>query len=473
MRLLDVEYIANGAKGELYARACGETCDTCDNVVIDSRQAKEGSLFFCIIGARTDAHNYLEAVREQGCRSVVVSDREWADKIAAHGDMNVILVPDTTRALMDLATKYMDDWKDLKKIAVTGSVGKTSTKEFLYSVLSSEFKTGRTPGNLNSEFGIPLTVFGFDTDIEVAVIEVGIGSGPDMAELVKMFHPDAAVVTTIGSSHMEYFGSQDKLIEAKLRVSSTFGDDNLLVVNSDCSYLTPDSVRAHSEGSFRLMTVGGSDSADYVITDVKDLGINGASAVLTRGGEQFELRLPVIGAHNLGNAALAVAIGEYMGISIEKCLKALMNTELAANRLDVRRTDKYTLINDTYNASPESMMAGLDIIANSEAARSVAVLGDMGELGDNAASMHAKVGHYAAARNIDLIVTIGSMSVNIAEAYIADGGAMTVSYETREDAIEKLPELLNEGDVILVKASRAMGLEKLSFALTEGGENNA
>ncbi len=465
MKRTSIEYIAAGTKGKLFAEAANGEFHYVDNVVIDSRQAGENTLFFCIIGERTDAHKYLEDVREKGCHAVVVSDEAWAEKMAAHGDMNVFLVEDTTRALMNLAEKYMDDWKDLKKIAVTGSVGKTSTKEFIYSVLSSRYRTGKTPGNLNSEFGIPLTVFGFDEDIEAAVIEVGIGSGPDMADLVQIVKPDAAVITMVGSSHMEYFGSQDKLIDAKLRITSLFGPENLLIANTDCKYTTVESIRSHSSGDFRITTIGRNNDADYRITDVCDEGIDGVKSTLVRDGKAYALKLPVVGVHNLGNAALAVACGEYMGISPEDACEALMNAELSGNRLDILRNDSVTVLNDTYNASPESMKAGIDIIVRSKGERKGAVLGDMGELGSDSLRMHRSVGEYAAEMGLDYLVTIGKSSMEIAAGYINNGSGHVYSYETKDAAIEAIGGIVKPGDVILVKASNAMGLHEVSHAI--------
>ena len=464
MKALSMEYVAEATGYPIYANGSE---DMITSVAIDSRQAGDGTLFFCIIGARTDAHVFLDDVRRSGCRNVVVSDSMWAERMKAAGDMNVLLVEDTTSALMQLARRYMDDWPELKKIAVTGSVGKTSTKEFIYSVLASRYKTGKTPGNLNSAWGIPLTVFSFDEDIEAAVIEIGLGYGPDMAELVDIVKPDAAVVTTIGSSHMEVFGTQDKLIDAKLRITSGFGEENALFAYEGCRYLSRTSIREHTSGDFEIVTIGGEGSADYRLSEICDRGIDGVECMLTSGERSIRLKLPVIGKHNLANAALAVAAGEFMGVDMEDGVRAVMNTVFAAGRLDVLKNESFTVINDTYNASPESMKAGLDILSRSEASRRVAILGDMGELGERSLEMHREVGEHAANAGIDLLVTIGSKSTEAAEGYIHNGGRMAVCCESKAAAIEALPKLLEPGDVIIVKASRAMGLEDVSHAIIE------
>lgn len=469
MRTSTVEYIVQGTGGELFASDRTGKYGEITNVAIDSRAAGEGCLFFCIIGARRDAHDFLPDVREMGCHNVVVSSREWAEKMRALGDMNVILVEDTTMALVKLGTKYMDDWKGLKRVAITGSVGKTSTKEFVYAVLSSKFRTGKNPGNLNSEFGIPLACFGFDQDIEVAVNEIGLGYGLDMEYLVNIVKPDVAIVTNVGTSHLEVYGTRDDLRNAKLRITSGLKDGGTLVVNTDGDKLSREQIRENTSGEYTLLGIGSKDGSDYKISEICDNGIDGVQCTLEICGfdEPFELKLPVIGAHNLYNAALAVAVGVSFGIEPQTAIDALANVESNDNRLDVRRGSDYTVINDCYNASPESMKAGIDIVVHSDGRRRGVVLGDMFELGDNSEALHASVGTYAAEHGIDFLITIGSNSKAIAKAAAEAGTDMKiVSYDTRDAAIEDIENVLERGDILLVKASRAMALEVLSDAIS-------
>ena len=468
MKLCDLEYIIKGTKGKLYAEAEGSYRQI-RTVSIDSRKIEEDCLFFCTIGARSDAHNYLPDVREKGCHNVVVSDLDWANKMRACRDMNVILVDDTVQALMNLATMYMDDWKGLKKVGITGSVGKTSTKEFTYCVLSSKYRTGKTQGNLNSEFGIPLTCFSYDENIEMAVAEIGLGGGPDMKYLVDIIKPDAGIITTIGTSHLETFGnSQVELQEAKLRITSGMHNGGTLVVNSNCQYLTPDEVNKHAKGDFKLVTVGSAEDAMYRLTDICDKGIDGVKCTLEIANiGSYELALPVIGAHNLFNAAEAVAIGGVFGVCPEDAIDALARVEMVSNRLDVRRGERFVVVNDTYNASPESMKAGIDIMMASNARRRGVILGDMFELGENSAKLHASVGEYAAEKGIDFLITVGENSKSIAEGARKVNPKLNItSYDTRDEACEHILEVLEDGDVMLVKASRGMALEVLSDAIS-------
>ena len=349
MKRTNLEYTAEAVKGKIYARAEGNRNDSVTAVSIDSRDVPAECLFFAIIGERADAHRFLPDVYEKGCRNVVVSDSEWAEKMGAKKDVNVILVPDTRLALMDLGEKYLDDWSGLRKVGVTGSVGKTSTKEFLYSVLRSRYRTGKTPGNLNSEFGIPLTAFSFAEDIQVAVIEMGAGYGSAMGDLSRIAKPEAAVITNVGTSHLEVYGTREKLLEEKLRVSTGFTPENTLVINTDSDILTKENAQRHQPSDARIVTVGSKGGEDYHLSDIRDRGIEGVQCDVTHGDETVTLKLPVIGAHNLGNAVLAMAIGEVFGITMEESVEALREVETNANRLSVVKGTDYSVINDTYN----------------------------------------------------------------------------------------------------------------------------
>ncbi|MBQ6582248.1 MAG: UDP-N-acetylmuramoyl-tripeptide--D-alanyl-D-alanine ligase [Mogibacterium sp.] len=468
MRPMDVTTIAAGTGGRIAARSEDPAHRWVTAVSIDSRAIPEQCLFFCVIGERVDAHRFLPDVREKGCHNVVISDPVWAEKLREYGDMNVVLVEDTTQALMDLAEYYMDRWTGIRKIGVTGSVGKTGTKEFVSSVLKSRYRTGKTAGNLNSEFGVPLTVFSLDPEIEAAVIEMGTGYGGHIAELTKIVKPDAAVITNVGTSHLEVFGTRTNLLQEKLHIANGFGPDNTLIINADSDLLTRENVRRYQQGGFHLITVGSGADCDFRIHDIEDLGVDGVRCVLTVEGEDYELALPVAGAHNLGNAAEAVAAGTVYGIPVAEGIRALQGTEAVKNRLHVIRTGRYTIINDTYNASPESMKAGIEVLMHSKADRRIAVLGDMFELGDDTEALHASVGAYAAASGLDLLMTVGKLSAAIAEAAKAAPDPLEIlRYEDRESAAEALKQILRDGDAVLVKASNGMALDKLVEAILE------
>lgn len=478
MKKTGIKYILESMHGAKLISDAGSKEVT--SVAIDSRQVKSGTLFFAVIGGRNDGHDFLPAVKESGCLAVVVSNPNWANKIAETGDMTVILVNNTRDALMQLAKQYMADWKDLIKVAVTGSVGKTSTKDFLGAVLAAKYKTGKTPGNLNSDYGVPLTVFGFEEDIEAAVIEMGAGESVHISELADIIHPQIGVVTNVGTSHLEIFGTREDLTIEKLGIAKCFKDNETIIVNSDCDMLTRQKVSRIVPVGTDILTVGSKGDDNFILYNIKDNGIDGVSCALDvyTGNEDydgtFELSIPVVGAHNLGNAALAIAAGTRLVIKPKDAILALGNTHFSSGRLEIDRRDNLTIINDAYNASPESMKAGIKMLMASKAERHVAILGDMFELGDDSVELHRSVGAYAVGAGLELLITIGSNAEAIAsaaeDAFIGTehniaSKTRVISYKDKNEAIKDLNTILHKGDLILVKASRGMKLEDVISAI--------
>ena len=468
MKRLDFEYVLKATGGRLYARADNNAYSYISSVAIDNRKIKDECLFFCIVGARVDAHLFLPDVREKGCHNIVVTDESWAKKMSEFGDMNIVLVDDIIVALDALTEQYLSDWKGLRKVAITGSAGKTTTKEFTYSVLSRQFRTAKNVGNLNSETGIPLAVFDYPTDSELAIVEIGIGEGPDMRDLVKMVKPDNAIVTNVGSVHMEFFeSSREKLLEAKLRIANGFGPDNTLIVNNNEENLSVESVRAHAEADgFRILTVGDREDSDYRIVNIEDRGIDGIRGVLLRNGREYVLEIPIVGAHNLFNAAQAIAMGEVYGIPVEEGIEAVKSIEMVGSRHDVRR-GKYNILNDSYNANPEAMRAAISVIRNSEAKRKGLILGSMGELGDQAAELHRELGRFIAeGGGIDYIITLGELGALIGEAAAELDKKIDVhSYQSLDDIKSEIYDIIEDGDLFLIKGSNSLGLSCLADEL--------
>lgn len=478
MKKTGIKYILESMKGAKLISDAG--AEEVTSVAIDSRQVKAGTLFFAVIGERNDGHDFLPAVRESGSHAVVVSNPDWGSKIAESGDMTVILVDNTRDALMQLAKRYVADWSNLIKVAVTGSVGKTSTKDFLGAVLGARYKTGKTPGNLNSDYGVPLTVLGFDDDIEAAVIEMGAGESVHIRELADIVRPSIGVVTNVGTAHLEVFGTRGNLAKEKLDIAKFFSNKETIIVNSDCDMLTRENVSKIVPHSTVVLTVGSRVDDNIAIYNIEDLGIDGVSCSLDvrvdddKYDGTYKLNIPVVGAHNLGNAALAIAAGTRLGINPDDAIAALKDTKFSSGRLEVDRRENLTIINDAYNASPESMKSGLGMLMASKAVRHVAILGDMFELGDDSESLHASVGAYAAHMGLELLITIGSNSEAIARAAKSASGAANgkdvcvtkvISYHDKETAINEINNILCEGDLIFVKASRGMKLEDVISAI--------
>ena len=459
MRPFTVEEIIKAVGGTLVS---GEKENIVYRVCTDSRKAEPGDLFFPLKGENNDGHDFLGQVLEAGCRTIVVSDESKIPKQAfasQPGDADIIVVDDTTAALQALASYYLDCLPLKKKIAVTGSVGKTSTRDMLYYAASTSFKTGRNPKNFNNYFGLPLSIMDFEPDTEVAVLEMGMASAGEIETLARIARPDIAVITNIGVSHIENLGSREGILKAKLEVTCCFDENSVLIINADNDMLTLENVK----GSYRVITVGTGENCDYRINDVCDFGDKGIEYTLCHEGKDYRIKLPVPGAHNAINASLAVAAAGLMGISPETAIKGFEQAELTEKRLNIKKQGRIKVIDDTYNACPESMKSALNTLMSTEVeegGRRVAVLGDMFELGKESPAAHLEVGRYAVEKKPDLLIAVGKDAEYIAQGAEPLGDGHVLRYETREDLEKEVHEIIRPGDTVLVKASRSMEMEK-------------
>ena len=469
MKRLTVREIVNATGGRLLT---GQEENTVLGVSTDSRQVGPENAFFAIKGLVFDGHDFLDQVLERGCRTVVISDEEkvpGADILQSDAgrDVNVILVEDTLKDIQRLAKYYIGLLPLKKKIAVTGSVGKTSTRDMLYYIASTKYRTGRNLKNFNNELGLPLTILSFDEDLEVAVLEMGMDNFGEIDVLADIARPDMAVITNIGISHIENLGSREGILKAKMEVTNYFGPDSVLVVNQSCDLLQ----REYVEGNYRLITVGSDGKSDYIVSNVCDFGDKGIKYTLDRNHKQYEINLPTPGAHNAVNASLAIAAGEVLGISVEEAAEGLKQAELTAKRLNIRGKNGIKVIDDTYNACPESMRSAINTLVATKGLRKVAVLGDMLELGPESQRFHKEIGVYAGEKDIDLVVAIGPESRALAAGSREVLGSEKVMYfPTKEAFIDKAAEVIMPGDVVLVKASRSMEMEQIVKKIFEDKE---
>lgn len=422
-------------------------------ICTDSRKAKPGDLFIPIIGEVHDAHKFIPQVVEKGASAVLVSREE-----AVEEGISVILVEDTTRAMQDLAAWYLDRL-NLKKIAVTGSVGKTSTRDMVYFILKEKYVTGTTAGSLNSEIGVPMTIFTFDDSMEAAVLEVGMDRFGEIHRLVDIIRPDIGIITNVGISHIENLGSREGILKAKMEIVDYFDQENTLVINSSNDMLH----QLGQEGPYNVIRVGTEASCGYYVHDIEDRGGEGVSYKLTEGGRTYSIDLAIPGAHNALNSALAMAACRCFGVTVEEAKRGLSAMELTGKRLTIKETGKLTVIDDTYNAAPDSMKSAIDTLMHTEGGRRVAILGGMNELGADSRVYHAQVGQYAAQQQVDLLITIGKKAFDIGQgARAIDPGAertRVLHFDTKEGFYAAQEEILRAGDVVMVKGSRTMEME--------------
>lgn len=451
MRRLTVEEILKATGGELLG---GSKDFGISGVSTDSRKASEKDIFFPLKGENFDAHSFLPQVIEAGCKTLVVSK---ADAIADMNGLNVILVEDTKKAMQNLAKYYLESLH-LKKLAVTGSVGKTSTRDMLKAICSQKYRTGGTVGNLNNDIGVPLTIFSFDEDLEAAVIEMGMDDAGQIRVLADIVRPDTGVITNVGISHIEHLGSREGILAAKMEITEYFDEGNTLVINQDCDLLQKDRL----QGPFQIVTVGSDKKNEFTVSNVCDFGEEGIEFKLGCFGKEYDIRLMVPGAHNALNAGLAIAACYQIGVDIPEAIAGLASLELTGKRLTIKENNGIKVIDDTYNACPDSMKSAINTLMNTKGKRKVAILGDMFELGEESPRFHREVGEYAGEKAVDLLITLGELGKHISNgAKERSNEPRVLHFSDKAELILELANLLKEDDVVLVKASRGMAMEEI------------
>lgn len=459
---LTIDQIVKAVGGSLQQ---GNLTDEVTGISIDSRKASAGDAFFSLIGERHDAHDFIPQALENGCRTLIVSRTIELQKEPGKL-INIIVVRDTTNALQDLAAFYLS-LVPIKKIGVTGSTGKTTTKEMLYWIFSEKYKTIRNKGNLNNHIGLPLSIFQLEKDTEAGIFEMGMSELGEIDLLANLVRPDIGIITNIGISHIENLGSRENILKAKLEITNYFGADSILIVNEDYELLSRDRV----SGNYRLITAGETGRSSFILSGIKDYGEEGIEFTIEHKNELQHFRLRIPGRHNAYNGVLAVAAGVSCGISMKQAAEGLLKMEITDKRLSIKGKNGMKIIDDTYNASPDSMRAAIDVLAATKGFRKLAILADMFELGENSDRFHMEVGRYAAENDIDIVIAVGKNA-----KFIADG-AMTklaeknvIYYETKELLIKDIGSMISSGDVILVKGSRGMAMDQVVKKIMEMDE---
>ena len=433
-------------------------------VVIDSRQVESGYLFVAIPGEKVDGHKFIPDVFAKGA-AAVLSEQQLEDPAGPY-----ILVESTTKALRDLAEYYRKSL-DIKVVGITGSVGKTSTKEMIASVLSEKYRVLKTEGNYNNEIGLPLTIFKIRAEHEVAVLEMGISEFGEMHRLATMANPDICVITNIGLCHLENLKTRDGILKAKTESFAHLKKDGIAILNGDDDKLST----IRQVGDQEPVFYGMEEKMEYredakksvYATGVEHLGLYGMQARIHTPEGERDVRIPIPGEHNVYNALAATAVGLSLGLSLDQISSGILKAKTIGGRTNLLNTGSMTVIDDCYNANPVSMKASIDVLATAEG-RKIAVLGDMGELGENEKKLHYEVGEYLAKKEIDVLFCAGELSEEIAKAAQKESKTCEVYYfKTREALLEQLLPFLKKGDTVLVKASHFMEYPKIVKALTD------
>ena len=429
------------------------------DITTDSRKAGKDSLFVAIKGERVDAHRFIPSVFEQGALCVI-SEQELQNPAGAY-----IQVKSSLQAVKDIAEFYRKQL-DIKVVGITGSVGKTSTKEMIASVLSEKYQVLKTLGNFNNELGLPLTVFRLRDEDEIAVLEMGISHFGEMHRLSKVARPDICVMTNIGQCHLEFLGDRDGVLKAKSEIFDYLAPDGTIILNGDDDKLsTLQEVKGIQPVFFGI----DSDRA-ISATQIRSLGLKGIACRICTGQGAFDVTIPIPGYHMVYNALAGTAVGLALGMTTEEIKRGIEKLESLSGRFHIIETDHYTVVDDCYNANPVSMKASLKVLGDA-LGRKVAILGDMGELGENEKQLHEEVGVEAGQLGIQLLICVGALSEHMAKAAKESNPQMEVVYKkTLDEAIESLSQYLKKEDTILVKASHFMHFEKIVEVLTKQGK---
>lgn len=433
-------------------------------VISDNRKAQAGDLFIAIVGEKMDGHAFINSALKAGAVGAVVS-KEPEEKVPGKF---YVLVPDTLLAVGDLASYYRMQFH-IPVIAVTGSVGKTTMKDMIASVLSQKYKVIATEGNYNNNIGVPRTLFRIDSTTEVAVVEMGMNHEGEINYLTRMAHPTMAVITNIGDAHIGNLGSRENIFKAKCEIFNGLSSGGLAVMNADDEYLVKLKDNKELTENYKFKWVGEDTDADFGALDIDDSNQDGLEFNMivrrTRSGidERDTIKVPARGRHMIYPVLAATAIGKKLDMSYEEIIAGVASYKPTAMRMETWKLGNGIIIyNDTYNANPQSMKAGLSTLANTDATRRVAVLGDMLELGDLEEELHRSVGQKAAELSIDTLITIGQRAKFIADEARKKGLKDVTSYDDAQSAKAQLDDLLMDGVVLYFKASHAMALEKLA-----------
>lgn len=455
MKALQLEEIVSAVGGTILGTTKEKI--VIEAITTDTRKITEGNLFIPIKGEKFDGHDFIQQAFEKGAKCCF----SQISMIPPEGKL-LILVQDTRKALRDLAEYYMSLFA-VNVVAVTGSVGKTTTKDMIASVLSQKYSVLKTEGNFNNEIGLPLTVFQLDESYHTVVLEMGMNSFGEIHNLSKIAKPDIVVITNIGVSHIENLGSREGILKAKCEIFDFMKENGIAVLNADDDKL----LTLSEKQNMRISWFGLSNTKGITADEIIPNGLEGVSCTIHTKKGDFKTTISVPGEHMVLNALSATAVGLSLGLELEQIKTGIEQFVPTQMRMAVLKTKQgTTIINDSYNANPASTKAAIDVLKNT-AGRKVCILGDMFELGDYGEQMHKEVGLYAAQSDIDLLICIGKLSGMTAFSAMEAGCENVLYYNTIEVFFEHGLHTVEIGDTVLVKASRGMHFEKIVEKIQE------
>lgn len=428
-------------------------------IATDSRKLKTGDMFVAIKGERFNGHEFVEDALKDGA-AIILSQEKLKT------DIPYILVEDTIKALHRLA-KYYKSKFSIPFIAITGSSGKTTTKDMVASVLSEKYNVLKTEGNFNNAIGLPLTLFGLEHYHELCVLEMGMNSLGEIETLAEIARPETGIITNVGTAHIEKLKSREQILKAKMEMFTYFNETNTAVINGD-----NDMLQQIGSKPYKILKYGLNDNNDCRAFNIVEKGEDGIDFEVLYQNQKEQYHVPIPGMHNVYNALSAICIGKMYGLSSSQLYDGLASFKPSKMRMEIfMGKQNIKIINDAYNANPDSVMAAISALTSMEApGRKVCILGDMFELGAYSKEGHEKVGEFAAESKMDLIIAVGQMSCAIINgASKSKGGSIELhSFSTNQEVIDNLKNILKSNDIILIKGSRGMHMESIVESLREG-----
>jgi len=458
MNPLSISQIADLADAKL-EQGAGKV--SVERISTDSRTIKKGELFVALRGENFDGHKFAEDVAKSGAAGAIV-DLKWNGK--APKTFAIIRAEDTLLAYQNLAANYRKSLP-IKVLGITGSNGKTSTKDFAASVLGRKFRVAKTQGNFNNHVGLPRTILDATSEHEVGVWELGMNHPGEIAALAKIAAPDAAIITNIGVAHIEFMGSRDAIATEKGALAEAVGAEGTVILNAD----DPFSKKIAERTRAQVILAGTSEGMIRAI-DIQQ-SADGSEFTIIEGAHRCRAQLPVPGIHMVQNALLAVAAGRAFGLSLEEAAGGLASAPLTKARLQIKEINGVQFLDDSYNANPDSMKAALQTLVELDAdGKRIAVLGEMRELGKETQRGHEEVGECAASLGVDHLIGIGEMGAVIARAAEKAGLKESLAVGSTSEAADRLIEIAEPGDLVLIKGSRLARTEEVieQFAKREG-----
>lgn len=457
MERITLKEIVTAINGKILKKARVEEFNC---LTTDSRKIEKGCIFLALKGENFNGNKFLvEASKKEA--SLCITDELCFDIKDVEENTTVVQVQDGKTALLDLA-EYYKSRLDIKIVGITGSTGKTSTKDILAAMLSTKYKVFKTKGNFNNEIGVPLMIFSLDNSYNVAVLEMGMSDFGEIHRLAKAARPDIAIITNIGVSHIEFLKTRDNILQAKLEITDFFQNNNYLIVNGEDDLLSK--VQCNN---FEIFEIGFNKKNNLIASNViSDTSYSQFDIYDDENKYSFKIDIP--GKHNILNTLLGIKCCKLLGLTYDEMKEGLKNIERTSMRLDITKLDNFTIIDDCYNASPDSMRAAIDVLSTFGSNRKIAILGTMKELGEQSYDMHKEVGKYLKEKNIDLLVASGDYT----DAYLEGFGKKSrfIRFKNVDEILQNTVPIISQDDVILLKASRSEKFEKVVKLLKEKDE---